>query len=162
MNTHIDTQGSESALKSAASGQVRPVRRGLEAARNLTLLALLACAALLALPRPAQAQTEVWSADLTVSTTGADLGCANLQQCSNNLTDADFTDAGTDYVVQKIQIKDSNGKFEFELDTGAPAATQVLTLVIDDVPYFLGDHILDPALSRNQEEYGRGVVVTTV
>ena len=117
---------SEAALKSAASGQGRPVRRGLEAARNLTLLALLACTALLALPRPAQAQapTAVWSATLTVSTTGTDLGCAG-SQCSDALDDDDdFTDDGTDYVVQKIQSK-SDGKFIFQLNTGATAATQV-------------------------------------
>ena len=138
LNTHIDTQGSESALKSAASGQVRPVRRGLEAARNLTLLALLACTALLALPRPAQAQapTEVWSATLTVSTTGTDLGCAG-SQCSDALDDDDFTDDGTDYVVQKIQSK-SDGKFIFQLNNGA-IALQGLTLVIDGVDYLLGD-----------------------
>ena len=125
-------------------GQVRPVRRRLEAARNLTLLALLACAALLALPRLAQAQTPdaVWSATLTVSTTGADLGCANLQQCSDNLTKADFTDDGvTDdgvtYAVQKIQSK-SDGKFIFQLNNGA-IALQGLTLVIDGADYLLGD-----------------------
>ena len=139
LNTHIDTQGREAALKSAASGQGRPVRRGLEAARNLTLLALLACTALLALPRPAQAQapTAVWSATLTVSTTGTDLGCADLQQCSDNLTEHEFTDAGTDYVVKKIQSK-IDGKFIFQLNNGA-IALQGLTLVIEGVDYLLGD-----------------------
>ena len=72
------------------------------------------------------------------------MGCDNTstgnRKCSdsNTLDDNDFTDDGTNYAVKKINCR-SNGTLEFELNTRATAATQGLTLVIDGVPYFIGD-----------------------
>ena len=94
---------------------------------------------------PAQAQTTMWSATLTprvtFSGTPVPLGCDNTStgnsRCSdsNTLSDADFTDDGTDYEVTKFFTKD--GVLTFRLDTGATAATQGLTLVIDGEEFVL-------------------------
>ena len=119
--------------------------RGLHAwlTRKRTV-ALLALAALLALPLQAQAQTEVWSATLTpratFSGTPVPLGCDNSssgnRKCSNsNTLSDDFTDDGTSYAVTKFFTR--NGVLTFKLNTGATAATQGLTLVIDSEEFVL-------------------------
>ena len=119
--------------------------RGLHAwlTRKRTV-ALLALAALLALPLQAQAQTEVWSATLTpratFSGTPVPLGCDNSssgnKKCSNsNTLSDDFTDDGTSYAVTKFFTR--NGVLTFRLNTGATAATQGLTLVIDSEEFVL-------------------------
>ena len=108
------------------------------------LMGLVGFAALLALPLQAQAQTEVWSATLTpratFSGTPVPLGCDNSstgnRKCSNsNTLSDDFTDDGTSYAVTKFFTR--NGVLTFRLNTGATAATQGLTLVIDSEEFIL-------------------------
>ena len=108
------------------------------------LMGLVGFAALLALPLQAQAQTTVWSATLTprvtFSGTPVRLGCDNSstgnRRCSNsNTLSDDFTDDSKTYAVTKFFTK--NGGLTFKLDTGATAATQGLTLVIDGEEFVL-------------------------
>ena len=105
---------------------------------------LVAFAALFAAALPAQAQTTIWSATLTPRTTFSGdpvpLGCDNTstgnRRCSNsNTLSDDFTDDGTTYAVTKFFTRD--GVLTFRLDTGATAATQGLTLVIDGEEFVL-------------------------
>ena len=93
---------------------------------------------------PAQAQTTIWTATLTPRTTFSGtpvpLGCDNSssgnRKCSNsNTLSDDFTDDGTTYAVTKFFTK--NGVLTFKLNTGATAATQGLTLVIDGEEFVL-------------------------
>ena len=123
----------------------RPRLGGL-AACSLATAFLAVCAVDLALfATPAQAQTTVWSATLdpivTFSGDPVPLGCDNTSgatwQCSNSdrLSDDDFTDDGMTYAVTKFFTKD--GVLTFRLDTGATAATQGLTLVIDSEEFVL-------------------------
>ena len=112
---------------------------------TLTATFLLAFAMLFAAALPAQAQTTIWSATLdplvTFSGDPVPLGCDNTSgatwQCSNSdrLSDDDFTDDGMTYAVTKFFTKD--GVLTFRLDTGATAATQGLTLVIDSEEFVL-------------------------
>ena len=108
------------------------------------LMGLVGFAALLALPLQAQAQTTVWSATLTPRTTFSgtpvSLGCDNTstgnRRCSNsNTLSDDFTDDSKTYAVTKFFTR--NGVLTFRLDTGATAATQGLTLVIDGEEFVL-------------------------
>ena len=120
-------------------------RLGCLAACSLAAAFLAVCAVDLALfATPAQAQTTVWSATLTPRTTFSGdpvpLGCDNTstgnRRCSNsNTLSDDFTDDGTTYAVTKFFTRD--GVLTFRLDTGATAATQGLTLVIDDEAFVL-------------------------
>ena len=144
VDTGVDVGSNETAPARTSADAGRPGRgrgrvRPLAAARAAAAF-LVAFAALLALPLQAQAQTEVWSATLTprvtLSGTPVPLGCDNTstgnRRCSdsNTLSDADFTDDGTDYEVTKFFSKD--GVLIFRLDMSATVATQGLTLVIDD------------------------------
>ena len=115
------------------------------ALHTLAATCLLAFAMLFAAALPAQAQTTIWSATLTPRVTSSGtpvpLGCDNTStgnsRCSdsNTLSDADFTDDGMTYAVTKFFTKD--GVLTFRLDTGATAATQGLTLVIDSEEFVL-------------------------
>ena len=106
------------------------------------LMGLVGFAALL--PLQAQAQTTIWTATLTpratFSGTPVPLGCDNSssgnRKCSNsNTLSDDFTDDGTSYAVTKFFTR--NGVLTFKLNTGATAATQGLTLVIDSEEFVL-------------------------
>ena len=109
---------------------------------------LLGFAALLVFSVPANAQTTVWSATLTLrvvfSGSPSPLGCANTstgnRRCnrSNTLSDDDFTYDDTDYSVVKILLNSSEN-LEFELDTRATSSTQDLILEIDGESYALED-----------------------
>ena len=120
----------------------RPESRG---RHTLAATFLLAFAMLFAAALPAQAQTTIWSATLTPRTTFSGtpvpLGCDNSstgnRRCSNSntLSPDDFTDDGTTYAVTKFFTK--NGVLTFRLNTGATAATQGLTLVIDGEEFVL-------------------------
>ena len=115
------------------------------ALHTLAATFLLAFAMPFAAALPAQAQTTIWSATLdplvTFSGDPVPLGCDNTSgatwQCSNSdrLSDDDFTDDGMTYAVTKFFTKD--GVLTFRLDTGATAATQGLTLVIDSEEFVL-------------------------
>ena len=120
-------------------------RLGIPAACSLAAAFLVVFAVDLALfATPAQAQTTVWTATLTPRTTFSGtpvpLGCDNSstgnRKCSNsNTLSDDFTDDGTTYAVTKFFTR--NGVLTFRLDTGATAATQGLTLVIDGEEFVL-------------------------
>ena len=120
-------------------------RLGFVAACSLAAAFLVVFAVDLALfATPAQAQTTVWTATLTPRTTFSGtpvpLGCDNSstgnRKCSNsNTLSDDFTDDGTTYAVTKFFTR--NGVLTFRLDTGATAATQGLTLVIDGEEFVL-------------------------
>ena len=114
------------------------------ARHTLAATFLLAFAMLFATALPAQAQTTIWSATLTprvtFSGTPVPLGCDNSstgnRRCSNsNTLSDDFTDDGKTYAVTKFFTK--NGVLTFRLNTGATAATQGLTLVIDSEEFVL-------------------------
>ena len=126
----------DSGTGDAAVSRTSPVRAG--------WMGLLTFAVLFAAALPAQAQTTVWSATLTPRTTFSgtpvSLGCDNTstgnRRCSNsNTLSDDFTDDGTNYAVTKFFTR--NGVLTFRLDTGATAATQGLTLVIDGEEFVL-------------------------
>ena len=135
--------GSSSASNHRASHPSAAARAGsvacYAAAAVLVTFAVLFAAAL-----PAQAQTTIWSATLTpratFSGTPVPLGCDNSstgnRKCSNsNTLSDDFTDDGTTYAVTKFFTR--NGVLTFRLNTGATAATQGLTLVIDGEEFVL-------------------------
>ena len=136
--------GSSSASNRRASRPSAAARAGSVACHAVAAV-LVACAALFAAALPAQAQTTIWTATLnplvTFSGDPVPLGCDNTSgatwQCSNSvrLSDDDFTDDGTTYAVTKFFSKD--GVLTFRLDTGATAATQGLTLVIDSEEFVL-------------------------
>ena len=114
------------------------------ARHTLAATFLLAFAMLFAAALPAQAQTTIWTATLTPRTTFSGtpvpLGCDNSstgnRKCSNsNTLSDDFTDDGTTYAVTKFFTK--NSVLLFRLNTGATAATQGLTLVIDGEEFVL-------------------------
>ena len=136
--------GSSSASNHRASRPAAAARTG-SVACYAAAAVLVAFAMLFAAALPAQAQTTIWSATLdplvTFSGDPVPLGCDNTSgatwQCSNSdrLSDDDFTDDGMTYAVTKFFTK--NGVLTFRLDTGATAATQGLTLVIDSEEFVL-------------------------
>ena len=120
------------------------VSRTVSVACHAAAAVLVTFAVLFAAALPAQAQTTIWTATLTPRTTFSGtpvpLGCDNNstgnRKCSNsNTLSDDFTDDGTTYAVTKFFTK--NGVLTFKLDTGATAATQGLTLVIDGEEFVL-------------------------
>ena len=160
VDTGVDVGSNETApaRRSAETGLVKEMRDDVRvvygpsvnppesrARHTLAATFLLAFAMLFAAALPAQAQTTIWSATLdplvTFSGDPVPLGCDNTSgatwQCSNSdrLSDDDFTDDGMTYAVTKFFTK--NGVLTFRLDTGATAATQGLTLVIDSEEFVL-------------------------
>ena len=97
------------------------------ALRAAALLTLTAAALLPALP--AEAQTNVWSATLTVDQDGNTFGCAtpvnnppsrNLDHCSSALTDEDFAYKGTTYTIRYVTWSSASGlRMSFGGDTRA-------------------------------------------
>ena len=135
--------GSSSASNRRASRPSAASRAG-SVACHAAAAVLVAFAMLFAAALPAQAQTTIWTATLTPRTTFSGtpvpLGCDNSstgnRKCSNsNTLSDDFTDDGTTYAVTKFFTK--NGVLTFRLNTGATAATQGLTLVIDGEEFVL-------------------------
>ena len=144
----------DSGTGDAAVSRTSPVRAGwmglltgravVSVACHAAAAVLVTFAVLFAAALPAQAQTTIWTATLTPRTTFSGtpvpLGCDNSstgnRKCSNsNTLSDDFTDDGTTYAVTKFFTK--NGVLTFKLDTGATAATQGLTLVIDGEEFVL-------------------------
>ena len=92
-------------------------------------------------PLQAQAQTEVWSATLTVRNNSGTLGCSNgfaNNFCSVHLSDDDFTHASTDYAITLVFLRTS-GRLEFTFDTDLATATQGLTLNVDGTAFAFED-----------------------
>ena len=137
----------------AAGRPLRPEPRGGHArlALLLPVLALLAGALGLFAAAPAQAQTTVWSATLTVdeASNAVWFGCAQgvtisgtipIDQCSSStvLTDDDFTYGGTDYTITRITVGGLNSqggnRLRLAFDSLTPAAAKTalssLTLTV--------------------------------
>ena len=92
------------------------------------LSAMLVAAAVLA-PAPAasaQSTTTIWSATLTVDDTGVGAGCDNSDpqqdDCSNALTDSDFTFGGVTYTFESVLWYNEDGLVSVKFDTGSASA----------------------------------------
>ena len=105
--------GAHKPAPSTSAGSRRPdARTGRARARRLALflpvLGLLAGAFSLFAPAPAEAQTTVWSATLTVDASGTYFGCDNDDGTQDNcstatvLTDDDFGYGGTTYSIVNL------------------------------------------------------------
>ena len=105
--------GARTPAPSTSAGPRRPdARTGRARARRLALflpvLGLLAGAFSLFAPAPAEAQTTVWSATLTVDASGTYFGCDNDDGTQDNcstatvLTDDDFGYGGTTYSIVNL------------------------------------------------------------
>ena len=139
------SQGGSSSASNHRASRPSAASRAVSVACHAAAAVLVAFAMLFAAALPAQAQTTIWSATLdpivTFSGDPVPLGCDNTAgatlQCSDSdrLSDDDFTDDGMTYAVTKFFTK--NGVLTFRLDTGATAATQGLTLVIDSEEFVL-------------------------
>ena len=114
---------------SRAQSLSRPDRRSLRA----FTVAALACAALMGFSATAQAQTEVWSATLTVkelSPNSSTFGCTNTTssvRCSDFLSEDEFTYDSTDYAITAIFLT-RNAQLQLHFDTDLTTAAQTLTL----------------------------------
>ena len=116
----------------------RPARCGPFTVPSRACWAALAAALLAAIgAAPAQGQTEVWTATLTVGDLTGDIrGCSNSvsgQNCSSTsvLTDDDFTDSSTNYEVVVLRVL-ASGTLEFQVDADFASGTNSLILALDD------------------------------
>ena len=101
-------------------------------------MALLGALSLFA-AAPAQAQTPVWSATLTVQDiSNGFFGCNSQNLCATYLTDDDFTYEGTTYTVEFIVTNPSN-QLNMGLDNAIPTA---LKFGVGSVNFPLGDAVL--------------------
>ena len=159
--------------RSLSSGPRRPSwRRALGAA---VVLAFSALAGAFVPAAPAQAQTTVWSATLTVDVSSIYSGCSNsggfydsLDDCSTMtvLTDDDFDYAGTTYTIQSITAGDSgfadNLSLKFAGVTPANAKTALgsLTLHVGSGTYAISAASTDNSIRglywSNQLEWSDG------
>ena len=106
----------------------------------LFLAALLLGGLSLFATAPAQAQTTVWSATLTVkdllgANTNAITGCENPltdASCSSAsvLTDDNFVEGGVTYVVTEIQLLASSRNLNIDLDKNVPSSFGSFTLQV--------------------------------
>ena len=128
----------------AGAGALPGARRRCEAGKRTHGPGPLACLALLALPAPAQAQTEIWSATLTPGDLGGGiLGCSNgvsHARCSNTsfLSEDSFNHDSTDYNIAGLFVR-SNGRLEFSVLADITTATAALTLVVGSTSLVLAD-----------------------
>ena len=116
----------------------RAVRRSLRAVG----VAALACAALLGFSAPAQAQTDVLSATLTVKDLGSSqVGCANTTpsaRCSDFLSEDEFTYDSTDYAVTDLFVRPS-GSLVLGFNADLTTAAQTLTLDVAGTTFAFED-----------------------
>ena len=118
---------------------------GLRRAPLLSLaaaVALIVSAALALTPRPAEAQTVVWSAQLTAQNiinlfTGCQEG--ETQDCSAALTDNTFTFDGVDYEVIRLFYKNSDHSVQLSLDKTFKVSGDLdnLSLIVGDESFTL-------------------------
>ena len=87
--------------------------------------------ALASSPPAAQAQTEVWSATLTVrAVTGSTFGCSNTvtgAHCTSNLSEDAFTHASTDYEIARLHVQ-NDGRLAISFDTTIATGSENLIL----------------------------------
>ena len=90
-------------------------------------VAALACAALMGFSATAQAQTEVWSATLTVKELSTSVfGCTNSTssvRCSDFLSEDEFTYDSTDYAITAIFLT-RNAQLQIHFDTDLTTAAR--------------------------------------
>ena len=123
------------------------VRRSLRAVG----VAALACAALLGFSATAQAQTDAWTATLTVKDLGSSIvGCSNGitgGRCSDFLSDDEFTYDSTDYAIIGLFVR-SSGSLEIFFDPDLTTATQTLALDVAGTTFAFADATTKPASAR--------------
>ena len=104
--------------------------------------AALACAALMGFSAPAQAQTDVLSATLTVKDLGtSQVGCANTTpsaRCSDFLSEDEFTYDSTDYAVTDLFVRPS-GALVLGFNADLTTAAQTLTLDVAGTTFAFED-----------------------
>ncbi len=118
----------------------RPGRRTRPAL--LPVLALLLGALGLLAAAPAQAQTTVWSATLTVGKDGIYYGCeiaATQVPCSSALTDDDFEYNGRTYHIRRLSHISSTNRFQMSTDPTPRAKLAGLVLHLGNTRLALGD-----------------------
>ena len=101
-------------------------------------------------------QTTVWSATLTPATLGGgSIGCTSgggapaSRLCSNTavLSEDEFTHDSTNYTVTQLFLQ-SNGAFQFNVDTALTTATAALTLVVAGTSLDPADAIVDASFGE--------------
>ena len=125
-------------------GLLRPARRTALAAAGLAGVVL---AAGLALAPPAQAQTatEIWSATLSPGDSGSSSGYFDFGAgfVEGELTDDDFTFAGTDYTIKQTYTGTFDATFLYLQTnprmTSTSAARQDLVFIVDGTRFALSD-----------------------
>ncbi len=108
----------------------------------LPVLALLLGALGLFAAAPAQAQTTVWSATLTVGKDGIYYGCeiaATQVPCSSALTDDDFEYNGRTYHIRRLSHISSTNRFQMSTDPTPRAKLAGLVLHLGNTRLALGD-----------------------
>ena len=119
----------------------------------------LACAALMGVSATAQAQTEVWSATLTVkelSPNSSTFGCTNTTssvRCSDFLSDDEFTYDSTDYAITAIFLT-RNAQLQLHFDTDLTTAAQTLTVEVDGTTFAFEDAHVKGAAQRSWSRSG--------
>ena len=105
-------------------------------------VAALACAALMGVSAPAQAQTDVWTATLTGKDLGtSQVGCANTTpsaRCSDFLSEDEFTYDSTDYAVTDLFVRPS-GSLVLGFNADLTTAAQTLTLDVAGTTFAFED-----------------------
>ena len=149
-SSRSDSQSSVAALADARhSNTPHPQSLSRSTARRAAAGALLALVALLAVPIPAQAQTEIWSATLTpgghpgVGFTGCTNTFAVIAptlDCSSSsvLSDDDFTLDGTPYTFNQIIVV-FNGTLTIGLFPALTVSAAELTLMVDGTAFAFED-----------------------
>ena len=99
----------------------------------------------------AQAQTEVWSATLTVKELSTSVfGCTNSTssvRCSDFLSEDEFTYDSTDYAITAIFLT-RNAQLQIHFDTDLTTAAQTLTLEVDGTTFAFEDAHVSAAQQR--------------
>ena len=91
---------------------------------------------------PAQAQTPIWSATLTVGEDGIYFGCeiaATQVPCSSALTDDDFEYNGVTYRIERLSHISSTNRFLMNIETTPRAKLAGLVLHLGNTRLTLGD-----------------------
>ena len=159
---------SPSAYASSAAGGLRGLlrfaRRAVVAAVGLAGLALASLA--LAPPAEAQTYTEIWSATLSPEDSGVSAGYFDFGGGSidGDLTDDDFTFAGTEYTIKQTYTGTFSGTTYLYLQTNprmtsTSAARQDLVFIVDGTRFALSD-ASDPGNIGNWRWRNPGVTFT--
>ena len=139
-----ESQSSVAALADARhSNTSHPQSLSRSTARSTAAGALLALVALLAVPIPAQAQTEIWSATLTPGSFANVVGCHFLfapstpaMDCADSsvLSDDEFTHDTTTYTIQVLQIS-AGDDLRIDVTPDFTDSAAELTLTVDGTAF---------------------------